>query len=156
MGRIYTSVEIDRPSEEVFEYATTPANWPEWHASALSIEGEQDHSLALGESVAEEYLVAGRRGRTVWTVREYDAPNRWIINGPIAGSGESTITYKVEPRAGGATFSREVVYRLPRMLAVADRLILRPRMEAEARESLRRLKEILEQRTTSAPASDRP
>ncbi|HUS14245.1 MAG TPA: SRPBCC family protein, partial [Chloroflexia bacterium] len=145
MGRIYTSIEIDRPPEEVFDYTTTPANWPAWHASALSIEGPQDHSLAPGESVAEELKVAGRRSRAIWTVQEREAPHHWVITGTVAGGGDSTITYTAEARPGGTTFTREVIYTLPRLLAMADGLIVRRRLETEAEESLRRLKVLLEQ-----------
>lgn len=145
MRRIRNTIFIDRPVEQVFEYATTPANWPAWHASVLNISGELDHSLDRGESVSEEFRVAGRKGRAVWTVQERTAAHHWIIVGAIAGGGHSRITYSVEPHSQGTIFAREVVYTLPPLLTIADRLILRPRMHAEAEKSLRKLKEVLEQ-----------
>lgn len=31
MSRIYTTIHIRRPVEQVFDYVTAPANWPKWH-----------------------------------------------------------------------------------------------------------------------------
>jgi uncharacterized protein YndB with AHSA1/START domain len=60
--RICKSIRIQTPVEEVFEYVTTPGNWPAWHPSSLGVDGATDHSLEPGEQVTEEYRVAGRRG----------------------------------------------------------------------------------------------
>jgi uncharacterized protein YndB with AHSA1/START domain len=35
--RIEESVEINRPVEEVFSYATTPENFPEWVGNAIDV-----------------------------------------------------------------------------------------------------------------------
>ena len=73
MSRVYKTILIDVPIEKVFDYVTTPANWPKWHPSSLGVSGKTDRSLEPGEKVAEDYRVAGRRGRVVWTVREREA-----------------------------------------------------------------------------------
>ncbi len=147
MTRIHTTVRIDEPVERVFGYATTPGNWPEWHPSSLGVSGATDHPLGPGEQVTEEYRVAGRRGRVVWTVRERDEPRRWVIDGKVEGGGGGTLTYTLTPDVGGTTFERELVYAMPnRLLALLDRLVLRRRVEAESAEALRRLKAVLENR----------
>ena len=79
----------------------------------MGVSGATDHSLEPGEQVTEEYNVAGRRGRVVWTVRERDAPHRWIIDGRVEGDGGGTITYTLTPQANGTTFEREFVYATP-------------------------------------------
>ena len=125
---------------------TTPGNWPEWHPSSLGVSGATDHSLEPGEQVAEEYRVAGRRGRVTWTVRERIAPRRWVIGGRIEGGGGGSITYTLTPGPGGTTsFEREFVYAIPNaLLALLDRPVLRRRVEAESAEALRRLRSVLE------------
>ncbi|MDQ3285419.1 MAG: hypothetical protein M3P92_06920 [Actinomycetota bacterium] len=65
--------------EYIFDYMTTLGNCPEWHPSSLGVGGATDHSLEPGEKVTEEYRVAGRLGRAVWTVRERVASRRWVI-----------------------------------------------------------------------------
>jgi hypothetical protein len=76
---------------------TTPGNWPVWHPSSSGVGGATDHSLEPGEEVTEEFLVAGRRGRVVWTVRERLAPRRWVIDGRVEGGG-GTITFTATPQ----------------------------------------------------------
>jgi uncharacterized protein YndB with AHSA1/START domain len=147
MTRIHKEIQINAPIEEVFDYVTTPGNWPEWHPSSLGVSGATDHSLEPGEQVTEEYRVAGRRGRVTWTVREREAPRRWVIEGHVEGGGGGTITYTLTPRDGGTAFEREFVYAMPNaLLALLDRLIFRRRVEAESAEALRRLKSELERR----------
>jgi uncharacterized protein YndB with AHSA1/START domain len=147
MTRIHTTTHIDAPVERVFEYATTPGNWPDWHPSSLGVSGATDHPLGPGELVTEEFRVAGRRGRVVWTVREREAPRRWVIEGEAEGGGGGTITYTLTPDAGGTTFERELVYTISnRPLALLDRLVLRRRVAAESAEALGRLKAALERR----------
>jgi hypothetical protein len=45
------------------------------------VSGTTDHPLDLDEQVTEDFLVAGRRGRVVWTVVVGEAPERWVIAG---------------------------------------------------------------------------
>jgi uncharacterized protein YndB with AHSA1/START domain len=149
MTRIHTTVQIHTPIERVFDYVTTPGNWPEWHPSSLGVSGATDHSLEPGEQVTEEFRVAGRRGRVVWTVRERDEPRRWVIDGKVEGGGGGTIAYTLTPDAEGTTFEREFVYAMPnRLLALLDLLVLRRRAEAESAEALGRLKAALGRRAT--------
>jgi uncharacterized protein YndB with AHSA1/START domain len=143
--RIRTTIRVEVTAERLFEYATTPGNWPAWHPSSLGVSGATDHSLGPGEKVAEEYSVAGRRGRVVWTVREREAPRRWVIDGVVDGGGNGTITYTLTPDAGGTVIERDFVYAMPNvLLALLDRLVLRRRVEAESAEALRRLKAAVE------------
>jgi Polyketide cyclase / dehydrase and lipid transport len=107
--------------------------------------GATDYSLEPGEVVIEEFLVAGRRGRVVWRVRERVAPRRWVIDGRVEGGDGGTITYTATPHDAGTTFEREFVCATPnRLLALLYRPVLRRRIEAESAEALRRLKTVLE------------
>jgi uncharacterized protein YndB with AHSA1/START domain len=150
MTRVYTTIQIDTPIQRVFDYVTTPGNWPEWHPSCLGVSGATDHSLEPGEKVTEEFRVAGRRGRVLWTVREREFPSHWVIDGRAEGGGGGTITYTLKPHNGDTTFERELVYTMPNLLlALLDRLVLRRRVEAESAEALWRLKQVLERRSTA-------
>jgi uncharacterized protein YndB with AHSA1/START domain len=147
MTCIHKTILIKAPIEQVFDYVTTPGNWPDWHPSSLHVSGATDHSLEPGEQVTEEFRVAGRHGRVVWTVRGRDAPLSWVIDGQVEGGGGGTITYTLTPHEEGTTFEREFVYRMSNpLLALLDRLVLRRRVERESAEALRRLKEVMERR----------
>jgi hypothetical protein len=115
----------------------------------LGVDCATDHSLKPGEQVTEEYHVAGRRGRVVWTVREREARRRWVIDGLVEGGGSGTITYALTPHLEGTTFERGFVYAMPNpLLDIIDGLVFRRRVEAESTEALRRLKDVLERRAT--------
>ena len=132
MTRIVTTVDIARPIAAVFDYVTTPANWPAWHPASRALVGG-DHPLALGEEVTEEFVAAGRRG----AARE--VPRLWTI-AATAESGRATITYRLRETAEGTRFERELVYHLSKPgLRLLDLLVLRWRMARESREALRRL-----------------
>ena len=145
MSRVVTRAAIARLPEEVFAYVTTPGHWPEWHPSSLGVTGATDHSLAVGEEVTESFLVAGRRGKAVWTVREREEPRRWVIFGQVEGGGTGTITYTLTPQESGTAFERDFTYEMNNpLLALLDTFVLRRRIDAESAEAVRRLKERLE------------
>src|SRR5438128_2594457 len=104
--RFVTAVEIGRPIERVFDFVTTPANWPRWHPASLRVLGPADHPLLVGEQVTEEFRVAGQAGSAVWTVRERQAPLRWVIEGASENGSRATITYTLTPQDGGTHFRR--------------------------------------------------
>jgi uncharacterized protein YndB with AHSA1/START domain len=158
MTRIYSASVIQQPVEHVFEYVTTPGNWPRWHPSSLAVSGSTNHSLDLGEQVMEEFLVAGRLGRAVWTVIEREDPNRWVIDGRIAGSNNGgRVIYTVRRQADGSTFfERELYYRLRSPIhRLLESFLIRRRIEAESLEAVQRLKHRLEDRTDFSPTRER-
>jgi uncharacterized protein YndB with AHSA1/START domain len=146
MTSIVTRAIIQAPPERVFDYVTTPANWPRWHPSSLAVSAGADHPLAPGEEVTEDFRVSGRRGRVVWRVTERDAPRRWVITGTIAGSGNGgTVSYALAPAGAGTAFTRTFAYTLPTpLLRALDLLLIRWRVRAESAAAVRRLRAVLE------------
>jgi len=145
MTRIYNSIQIRQPIEQVFEFITTPGNWPQWHPASVSVSENADHSFLPGEEVTENISVAGRRGQVTWLVQERSAPHRWVIDGTGKDGGRATITYTLTKQPDGTNFDRELVYTMPNpLMAVLDWLVIRSRMKADSAEALRRLKERLE------------
>jgi uncharacterized protein YndB with AHSA1/START domain len=144
--RIVNEVVIAQPPQRVYDYVTTPGNWPRWHPSSLAVHGATDHSLALGESVVEDFIVAGRRGTVTWTVVAREAPVRWSIEGKnIDSRGGGTVTYTLSPEGAGTRFERVLTYHMPNLLAgIADNFGVRTRVAAESAEAVRRLKAALE------------
>ncbi len=144
MTRISTPVQIPLPIQAVFEYVTTPGHWPEWHPSSLGVSGATTHSLEIGEQVTEEFLVAGRRGQAIWTVKERVVPSRWVIEGEINGRKSGIVTYTLSLRDNGTYFEREFVYSMPNfLLGLLDRFVLRPRIEAELKQAVQQLRSVL-------------
>jgi hypothetical protein len=143
--RIVSIADIRRAPSAVFEFVTTPAHWPEWHPSSLSVEGAIDHSLEVDEQVVEEFRVAGRRGRVVWTVRAKSYPARWSIDGMIDGRAAGTVTYTLTPVSDGTHFVREFTYRAPSLwFALVNWIVLKGTIQSESDEAVTRLKRMLE------------
>jgi hypothetical protein len=142
---VRNAVVIFRTSDRVFEYVTTPGNWPKWHPASKGVSGATDHSLAPGEKVTEDFVVAGRAGRVVWTVVKRDPLREWIIEGDIDGRNAGRITYALTPVAEGTRFERELIYQSPNLLfAMLNRISIRSRVEQESDEAVRNLKRVLE------------
>ena len=145
MTRIFNSIRIHRPIEQVFDFITTPGNWPQWHPASVSVGGNAEHSLLPGEEITENISVAGHHGQVTWLVRERSAPHRWVINGTGKDGGHATITYTLTQNSDGTGFERELVYTMPNaLLAILDWLTIRSRMKADSAKALQRLKQLLE------------
>lgn len=145
MPRLRHTIRIGRPIEQVFSYVTTPAHWPEWNPVSINVRDAIDHSLQVGEQVTEEFRAAGRRGSVIWTVRERQAPRRWMIHGETRLGADGSITYSLAPDGEGTRFERELAYELPNPLwRILDRLWIRRRLKRESADALSRLKAVLE------------
>ncbi|ASW01914.1 SRPBCC family protein [Paraburkholderia aromaticivorans] len=143
--RIVTVASIQRPPTVVFDYVTTPAHWPDWHPSSLAVSGSVDHSLDLGEQVTEDFRVAGRRGRVVWTVAARERPDKWTIDGKIDSRPAGTVTYSLTSNGNGTRFQREFTYRAPSLwFAIFNWLVLRARIQSESDTAVSQLKRLLE------------
>ena len=99
MTRIHTAIHIRKPIAEVFMHVTTPCNWPHWHPASLAVSGATDHSLECGEQVTEDFQVGGRRARALWTVKECEAPRRWVIEGHTARGDNGPHRANISARA---------------------------------------------------------
>ena len=150
--RIANEISIARPPPQVYDYVTTPANWPRWHPSSLAVRGATDHSLAVGETVVEDFVVAGNRGTVTWTVTARESPVTWSIDGKNTGSrGGGTVTYTLRPEGGGTRFTRVLTYRMPNLLAgILNDFGVRERVAAESAEAVTRLKAALENNVATA------
>ncbi|WP_218509862.1 SRPBCC family protein [Variovorax sp. dw_308] len=144
--RIVSVVDIARPPAEVYAYVTTPAKWPLWHPSSLAVSGDAGHSLNVGETVGEDFLVAGRRGRATWRVTAREPDRLWRIAGQINGRDAGIVSYSVAPIAGGGThFVREFEYEAHSLLfAFLNAVTLRRQIEEESAQAVRQLKANLE------------
>jgi uncharacterized membrane protein len=71
------SIRIDRPREEVFDYATDPQQWPVWQSNIEVVSG--DDVTDKGGRVEAITKVAGRKLEWTGEVAEAERPSRWVI-----------------------------------------------------------------------------
>jgi hypothetical protein len=144
-SRVVSTVRINREIADVFDFFTTPKNWPRWHPASISVAGTTDHSLAIGEEVTEEFRTGNGKGRTVWGVTARDAPHLWRIENSPAGDARVTITYRLHMDGSDTVFERDMQYQFNRLwLRVLDLLFIRRRMEQESQQAVLNAKQILE------------
>ena len=139
MTVVQNAARIAVSPARLFAYVTTPANWPQWHPSSVRVTGDTDHPLLAGESCTEEFVVAGRSGACLWTVREREPDARWVIDTTTRG-GYARIEYALEADGDGTRFTRTLQYRMPNvLLALLDVLVIRRRITRESSLALQRL-----------------
>jgi uncharacterized protein YndB with AHSA1/START domain len=144
MPNIRTSVVINQPLERVFEFVIRACRQSQWHWTA-SCTTSDTPPPALGDSFTEDFLVAGKRGRITWTVRELRPPHRWVLSGVCPDGGTATLIYGFLAAPGGARVKRELSYNVPALMdGIGDFLTLRNRIQAESADALRRLKHVVE------------
>jgi len=143
--RLFHRIRIAHPPQQVFDYVTTPALWPEWHPSSLRLGTGADRPLKAGTHFEEDVRTAGREGHLRWQVRRCEPPRLWVADAEVDNGAQLTLSYRVSPDDHGALFERELVYTLPHVfLRVLNLLLLRRRIARESALSLQQLKQRLE------------
>src|SRR5258706_8857402 len=143
MTQIVTHISIERPVEAVFDYVTNAAKWPEWHPSSVGVDSQTSKSLRVGERVREDIKVGWRRDQVVWTVKEYQRPRRWIIEGLGQQGGSAVLEYQLNANGAATSFTRILNYRMPsKVPAFIDTLLVKHLMKAASRKALARLKHV--------------
>jgi uncharacterized protein YndB with AHSA1/START domain len=150
---IVNTVTLRAPPQAVYAFVTTPANWPKWHPASLAVQGATDHSLAVGEKVAEEFRLAGRHGIVHWTVVEAKPPFEWRIEGEMNRRPSGEVRYTLTPDGTGTRFERDVTYRTPNLLfLMLDPIFIGPRMRADSAQGTKQLEHLFETATADIPA----
>jgi uncharacterized protein YndB with AHSA1/START domain len=92
---IHESVEIARPTHEVFSYATDPAHLTEWQEKLVEAKPETDGPVKVGSRMKQTRKVAG--GTRTFTVEltAFEPPSRFAfkgVDGPVRPEG--TVTFQ--------------------------------------------------------------
>jgi uncharacterized protein YndB with AHSA1/START domain len=101
MAPIVSSIEIARPPEEVFAYATDPARFGEWQDDVVGVRVEGGGPPGVGSRFTTVRRVGGAERTMTQEITEASAPRRWAaraVDGPVRPN--ATVT--VEPLGGGA------------------------------------------------------
>jgi len=88
---IHESVEIARPPEEVFSYATDPAHLTEWQEKLLEVKVETEGEVRVGSRMKQKRDVGlGTRTFTI-ELTAYDPPRMFGfqgVDGPVRPEGK--------------------------------------------------------------------
>ena len=147
MAPIVSTVEIDRPPEEVFPYVTDPSRFAEWQASVISGGLEDGHVQTVGSKCVTTRRIGRARRTATQEITELRPPRRWSVRG-VDGPVRADVVVDVEPLDDGArsrvTISLHFTGHGSGKIIVP--LLVRPSAAKEVANSCQNLKQRLETR----------
>jgi len=142
MAPLVSTIEIDRPPKEVFDFATDPRHFPDWQRDIVRVA-----MLDATEFTTTRVIGGSERTMTQRITRD-DPPHSWAAEG-VDGPVRPNATVTVEPVDGG-TRSR-VTFTLD-FAGHGIGVPIMPLVRRQARKvtpvSYRNLKKLLESRDT--------
>jgi uncharacterized protein YndB with AHSA1/START domain len=145
MPPIVSNIEIVRPPDEVFAYATDPSRFPEWQRDVLRVRIEGGGPPRVGTRFTTIRRIGRVEQTTTQEITELDPPRRWAARG-VDGPFRPGAGITVEPLDGGrrsrVTFALEFEGHGIGKLLPLD--VIRRMAAKGAPKSYRNLKERLE------------
>jgi uncharacterized protein YndB with AHSA1/START domain len=157
---------IAAPIEDIYEYAANPRNCVEWYPGTREVEHAPEGLPQVGDEWEESIKIAGMWMRLTWRATEVESPRAWTIEGSakihgplnfLMEGGTATLRHRLDEGEGGTSYRREITFHMSNpILRLANRLVLKRKMNAELQEALQCLKRIVEGRqiARSAQAED--
>jgi uncharacterized protein YndB with AHSA1/START domain len=93
--RFSTSVLIDRPVAEVFEFFTDLRNAPEWSVEVTEV--RYDGDIRLGATGVDTRRSGKKTEEWPWTVTEYDPPHRVTFSYSTPVEATSVFSFEQSP-----------------------------------------------------------
>jgi hypothetical protein len=142
MTRMQHQIEIAGNPIDVLAYASTVSRWPEWHPSSLRINGQKG-SLHAGARFEEDIRAGGHDGHLSWVVDEYLPGRRWVAQAHGDQGLSLVLTYECQAEGEATRFVRTLEYQFSGLaLRIANRLLLRRRINRESAASMQALREM--------------
>ncbi len=148
MLKVETSVVIDRPTEEIFDYLSDCRNNPAWLSMVLDAHWTSPEPHELGATGVMTARFLGRRFELPFEVVEYERPLRSAIRssgGPFPMRG----AYVFEPVESGTRVTSSMEASTKGFFKLADSL-LGPMFKRGMRADLANLKTLIEARAGRA------
>jgi uncharacterized protein YndB with AHSA1/START domain len=98
---IVSSIEIDRPPEQVFLYVTDPARFSEWQRGVVSGGVDGNAPVRLGSRCTTTRRIGGGERATTAEISEFSPPRSWAVRG-IDGPIRAMVNVAVDPLGDGA------------------------------------------------------
>lgn len=140
------TIEIAAPIERVWNLVMDPERLGEWvtiHERVFDVPGGE---LECGSTFGQRLKLKGVPLKVHWEVVECRAPRRARWRGEAAAGASARIAYDLSARDGSTVFDYENEFELPagKVGTLAARAFNAMSGDREARKSLQRLKELLE------------
>ena len=140
---VITEIEIERPRDEVAEFAADPANATAWYKNIESVEWETPPPAVVGSKIRFRARFLGRRLEYTYEVRDLEPGRRFVMStaqGPFA----METTYTWDDAADGVTKMTLRNRGEPSGFAAVTAPVMARAMRKANEADLRRLKQLLE------------
>lgn len=147
MGDVVSqSIEIDAPIEEVWRLVMDPGRLGEWVTIHESVFDVPDGPLRQGSRFGQRMKLKGVPLKVRWRIAEFDPPRTARWQGEAAAGAKARISYGLSERGDATVFDYENEFDMPggKVGKLAGRAFNAASGNREARRSLARLKELLE------------
>ncbi len=145
MSPITTTIEVNRPADDVFAYVTNPTRFVEWQHGVLSGHMDGDGPHLVGDRCLTTRKIAGAERSVTSEITHIDPPNTWgvrAIDGPIRAMVDVTVSAVQEGRRSRVEIDLDFTgHGIGRLLVP---LFVRPSARKEMAANLNRLKQRLE------------
>jgi uncharacterized protein YndB with AHSA1/START domain len=100
MSPVTATVEIDRPADRVFAYATDPVTFHEWQKGVVSGHLDAAETPSMGSRCTTTRRIGFAARPITSEITELDPPRRWAIRS-IDGPIRATVTVSVDVLEAG-------------------------------------------------------
>jgi uncharacterized membrane protein len=91
MIKLEKSIFINRPQQEVFDFASDPANVYKWQSNFISVEWTSEAPHGVGSTQRSVSRFLGRDIESTVRITVWDPPNRYgfkVVSGPVPVEGD--------------------------------------------------------------------
>jgi len=140
------TIEIDAPIERVWKLVMDPDRLGEWVTIHDSVSDVPAGDLKKGSTFKQEMKLKKVPLKVRWEVVECNAPKQAKWRGEAAAGAQAQIVYELSEQDGVTTFNYQNEFELPagKVGKLAGRAFNAMSGDREARKSLERLKELIE------------
>ena len=143
------SIEVERPAEEVFSYATDPLKFSEWQQGMVSGSMDSKGAPAVGDHCHTTRRIGGSERPATSELVRLDPPRAWAVRG-IDGPIRARVDLSVEPLADQRSrLTIAVDFEGHGIGKVLVPLVVRRQARTEMPGNLATLKERIEARPTA-------
>lgn len=148
MSTVHTSIDINAPAKRVWQTVMDPGCFSQWVTIHRSVSDCSPEPTKAGAKMTQCLAIRGVSFTVKWELAEVDEPHSATWEGRGPARSKATTRYVLTPKGDDAThFEYTNEFKTPGgpLGAVASRVVVGGVSEREARNSLARLKQLLEQ-----------
>jgi hypothetical protein len=150
MAPIVSCIEVARPPEAVYAYATDPSRFPEWQYDVTQVRILDDRPLGVGTRFATTRRIGRTEQTTVQEITRDDPPSSWAVRG-VAGPLRPNAEITIEPHGGGSLVTIALDFKGHGIGKLFPLDVIRKMAAKNGPKSYQNLKELLERGIASTP-----